>query len=370
MNEQGYSTGGVVYAPSQSIPSGQPSYYPRPMTQSSDSEGKSKGGSHIGTIILVIIVIILIAIVAFLAYETYRYHKLWQDAKRPISPTGPTGATGSTGATGGPVPTFAMAPAPNDTLAQPTMNRRSVAPRMTALNRNGARQVPAMAMMNGMNMPAWDGEALPTVDDMPTTSLESRVPLNAKDICMLNGYMVELSHMGQIALYKPDDCSNRTLIGNNIEINSIHNWMGHLFALGRDGFIHKLPSAFTNGAQSRHWNWSKWKHSKANVAHVSTTTDGSKLFAKAGNKGYLYDEAENLLSEFHMPNVVRNYGMDENHYVDIDRSRGTGTVTPTGERLTGIVDAAFNDMGGLVTLDKGEGYKRIRCIDGTVYLLK
>jgi len=171
-----------------------------------------------------------------------------------------------------------------------------------------------------------------------------------------------------------DQSNSRKRIKCNIYLESICSFNGYLFGI-HDKELYSLDMvSFTKLS----WKWSKctWISTGNNghdlgVRYINTTLDNQYLWIQDDMCGYLYDNNYQMVTKMENFSHRRIYGMDPDHYLDIDETSCSATLMPGNIKIADISGGVLNHAHEVIHISSAERntYRGIRLINWIPYYL-
>ena len=193
------------------------------------------------------------------------------------------------------------------------------------------------------------------------------------DVCSYSNATVFLLADGhvicEIEACDSNASTHRYRTNNSVMLSRIFSYDGYLYGLSRTGKLYSLPNGYFS---SSNWMWKPVTWGPENIVWASCTYNNSHLWLQTATNGYLYGSKSALISQVEYVNKRRILGKDLKHYIDIDSATHTALVVPSGEKLTGIIDAALSYYDEVVpiTLQEIKQYWGIRMVNWKPYYLR
>lgn len=175
------------------------------------------------------------------------------------------------------------------------------------------------------------------------------------DVCSYSDSTLFLMDDGDIIKEKTDRVKVR--ISNNVKLVRITSYNGYMYGLDRNGKLYHLPNS---NLGNKSWTWLECDFTKniKNITHISSTLDGSHLWLQTATEGYLFDEQGDEIEKFETKHK-RVYGINKDHYMDIDQKACKAEIYPKRKIEHNIYDGALSYHNEVVAIHPDEKHQFI-----------
>jgi len=167
-----------------------------------------------------------------------------------------------------------------------------------------------------------------------------------------------------------DSNYNVQTFNTNLKVEQILVFDKWIFGLDRMGTLYQRKFE-THTYGNINWRWVQSQWAPSDINHMSRTIDGNNLWLQAPHqsdlnsqfnpnlkyyntiRGFLYKVGVNtptLIQQCTVGNIIRNYGKDQNNYLDINPSNETAVKQPGNTIVNDIITGLLLNNGQVVKI--------------------
>ncbi len=189
------------------------------------------------------------------------------------------------------------------------------------------------------------------------------------DVSTFSSSILFLMKTGRIIRKKISDGS-KDVVTSNIRAKRLESFAGYLYAIA-DGVIYQLNNT---SYDSNNWEWKLCSWAPTGVIYTSTNPTKTLLWIQTANNAYLYDKSLTAITTLRFSSGLRrNYGTNQDEYIDYDPDTCRGTLTRNGEKspLSDVCSVVFDQYGQPIPLNKNESvrHREIRILNWKPYYI-
>jgi len=189
-------------------------------------------------------------------------------------------------------------------------------------------------------------------DDNMTESSNNKDCIS--DICNYSSYTIYLMSNNDFIVSEGDNTRD---VQSNLKISHIVNFDGYIYAISEE----RLYYLDNNTLDTNKWDWIRVSWSPVNIIDMSVPHDGSCIWVRCRDKGYVYNCEGKIIENVDNP-YRRTYGVDRHNYVSFDNN-GDGVIQPGNKPILKIKDALIDHNGELYILNHKDNYRMMKLVN-------